>query len=59
MSSFSVKAEIISSCSRGTLKVVGEINIMGATFVYDAGDVNGQFKIWWAKILITLSKINV
>ena len=28
------------------LKVVGEVNIMGATFVYDAGDVNGQFKIW-------------
>jgi len=25
--------------------VVGEVNIMGATFVYDAGDVNGQFKI--------------
>merc|ERR1719209_1957719 len=26
-------------------EVVGEVNIMGATFVYDAGDVNGQFKI--------------
>lgn len=26
-------------------EVVGEIDIMSATFVYDAGDANGQFKI--------------
>ena len=37
----------IKGLIRETLfKVVGEVNIMGATFVYDAGDVNGQFKIW-------------
>ena len=27
-------------------EVVGEVDIVGGTFVYDAGDVNGQFKIW-------------
>jgi len=26
-------------------EVVGEVDIVGGTFVYDAGDVNGQFKI--------------